>query len=136
MLGTIPQYKNCSLENQVFINKTFEFWEIKIYNFYYYFRNSYTVQKQQGFQYVWARQAHVSEIIFWDLGAPFVLRYCPIHKSKTWIFVLHHFILHLKDVASWGNFHYNRETYSKYTWFSWNPLDTIILYRKINCPQK
>ena len=33
MLVSIPHYQNSSLKNQVFVNKTFEFWEIKIYNF-------------------------------------------------------------------------------------------------------
>ena len=39
-------------ENLVFINKIFVFLEIKLYNFYYYFGNCYTVQKHWGFKYI------------------------------------------------------------------------------------
>ena len=51
---------------QVFINKTFWFLKMKIYNFCFYFGNSYTVQKHWGFPYVWARQTLVSEIILYS----------------------------------------------------------------------
>ena len=64
--GVVLKFISVDLKNYVFINKTFVYSEIKIYKFYYYFGNRYTVQKHWGFKYVWAHQTHAPDIDFWE----------------------------------------------------------------------
>ena len=65
------------IEKSGFHKKNFWILGNKNIKFYYYFGNSYTAQKRRWFQYVWARQTHVSEFIFWEFWAQMILMYCP-----------------------------------------------------------